>query len=355
MKSKNIVKRNNRLLIVSGFFGIVSLLLALFVIVSISSGLYVKSINRAKAATNNFIVNTNMVGPFDKNCGDSTIDFTLKSSVYMPKVRETVLMGTDADHLGYSKSSAVHAMTANINYNSSLALPTSQIGNYGSRYIRIIIRDENTKTTLYEHGCTVSRMEKDLLNINYHLGDEWSSNTLAFKIENSEFLYGVDHLSVEDTLDFIAVDYYYRLDLSSVTFAFSSLRNAYDKAEIYFEDEYDVFPYIDKDENNEIHLDMSINISDDSVATVSYKQGFYVDPVTLDMSLKYRPGFRPTNYFYFPVNAIFLVVDYKFNFEIQGLGLNESTFLLVLDYDVSQRLIGRCDLSEYCVTGGVVA
>ena len=218
-----------------------------------------------------------------------------------------------------------------------------------------VVRDENEKVILFEKSCTISKIGKDHLNANSHLRQTWNSNVLGFKIENSKIaLYG-DALSTMETIDYFAVDYYYRLDLSSINFMFFSEGKTYEKAHIYFEDEYNIFPDFEKKNGSIIDIDLTIHMNYMPFMPISYKSGFYVNPKNLSMSSTAKNNFKPTNYFYFPVNCLDRVSDYKFYFEIIGLGWNKSTFTLTLDYDVSRRLIGNCSTSEYCVIGEIIS
>ena len=345
------IKNKEIVFYLASFVGIISLFL---------SSIFISKYTQDEKATNVVAdsnlplrIKSNIIGPFDENSSDTPLTLTLNSSVYYEKIRETFIYGIDEDNIGYSYSSAIHSLEPESNYYTAFTFPGKQIATYGSRYVRIVVKNESTKTNIFETSFTISRIARDELNANGHLGQYWYSNILGFKIENSKITYYGDALSVIDTIDFLAVDYYYRLDLSSIYFEFISRGKTYDNVEIYFEDEHNIFPYFSKDESGVIHLPLSIDMSAMPKMGIKYKNGFYVNPRNLDMSSTIKSGYRATNYFYFPVNKLEQVVDYKFTFEITGLGWNKTTFRLTLDYDVSQRLIGRCDTSEYCITGGI--
>ena len=298
-------------------------------------------------------VNSSLIGPYSLSSGDIPFTITLKSSVYREKVIESFTYGFAADQLFAASSKASHSMQVNQEYTVNFKISRDYIIDH--IYCRVRVIDYVTGIDIFNESCTIYARQNDILNGNPHLGDYWTSEVLAFKIVDSEIVPYRDILSLQDTLDFFAVDNYYRLDLKCIVFSFTSYSKSYGKAEISFEDEHNVFPLVEKDENDVIHLDLIVNMDDMPTISLQYKKGFYVNPKNLEMSSTYQSGYKPTNYFYFPVNKLTDIVDYKFNLRIEELGLNESTFLLTLDYDTTQRLIGRCYQSDYCVTGGVVA
>ena len=71
------------------------------------------------------------------------------------------IYGEDENHILHASSTAIHSMNSNQDYNVSFDFPGSQIAYFGSRYIKIIIRDENEKVILFEKSCTISKIGKD--------------------------------------------------------------------------------------------------------------------------------------------------------------------------------------------------
>lgn len=348
-------KRNDRLVFVIIF----SIFFASIFLNAITTYLLIsKNLNEKKVAKaddgSGLIINSNFIGPFDDNSGDITLILNIKSSVYYSSIRETFVYGTDPNNIAYSSSKAVHSVNANGEYEVSWTFPGRQIALYGKRYIRITISDVSRNTKLFERYTTLYKIGKETVNGNRYLNSIWSGNTICFQIVNSSFSPISDSFYFRDTVDFLAVDYYYRLDLSSIGFLFSSRSKTYEKAELSFDDEDNLFPLINKDNNGSIHIPLEIEIDGESRINFIFQHGFYVNPSNLEMSSQYINGFRPTNYFYLPINKLSNINDYKFSISIYGIGLNKTNVSLTLDYDISQNLIGRCDSSDYCVVGGTI-
>lgn len=316
--------------------------------------------NDAKVAyaddSKTFIVNTNRLGPFDENSQNCTLEVDFESSVYEQGIIPRLRYGTNPSNLYASDSKASQNIIPGNEYSVDFTFPGYDLGRIGSLFFILDFIYKDTLSQLYEQRFTIYRIGKETLNLNAHLGLYWNSYILGFEIKDSKIIYYRDKLSTVDTIDYFNVDYYYRLDLSSICFTFDSPRKSYDKAEICFDDEYNLFPNFPKDQSDgEIHIPLTINMFYMPVILIQFKYGFYVNPTNLSMSSTSKSGYRPTNHFYFPVNQLDKIVEYKFHFKVFGIGWNKSDILLTLDYDVSKRLLGRCDISEYCIVGGVTS
>lgn len=148
------------------------------------------------------------------------------------------------------------------------------------------------------------------------------------------------------------VDYYYRFIINQNPFLYySPLDIDSGSYSLSFNDSDYLFPYLAHDDHDNINLPLSITRNDKSVA-FSFKNYFFVNKRTLDISDTYRAGFTLTRDFYLPINGRSKLYDKQFNILINQIGLDKLTTSLPLKYDASTSLVGLCTDGEYCVSGG---
>lgn len=148
------------------------------------------------------------------------------------------------------------------------------------------------------------------------------------------------------------VDYYYRFIINQNPFLYY-FDHELSASSIYltFNDSDYVFPYISHDENDNIVIPLSIK-KDNQLVTFSYKNFFFVDKRTLDISDTYRTGFTITRDFYLPINGRSKLFDKQFYIQINSLGFDKLSTSIPLKYDATQSLVGLCTDGEYYVSGG---
>lgn len=154
--------------------------------------------------------------------------------------------------------------------------------------------------------------------------------------------------------DYIDNDYYYRLDISRNHFLYPndisiSCQNAY----LRFDDSGYLFPYVTHEANGEIVLPLSLYKTTNQEIHFKYKNNFYVNKRTLEMSSTYRNNYALTSDFYLPINGLKRFNGTTIYLEFQGLGLDKIAGSLPLKYELNRAIVGSCNDGEYCVEGGV--
>lgn len=84
--------------------------------------------------------------------------------------------------------------------------------------------------------------------------------------------------------------------------------------------------------------------------TLGLSNKLYVNQTTLEMSPVSKSGFVATDYFYFPRNEKRNEGNYKCHINLDGIGIDHSTFQSSFSYKSILNIMGDCRNSEYCIT-----
>ena len=298
-------------------------------------------------------VNSNQLGPFYSGASNTTFTIKYISSVGYSNIVDTFQYGKTSTTISYSSSSAVHSVVAGREYTFSWTFPGNQVVNNGKLFLRISIKDRDTSTNLFDRSTDIYAATQEELYVNAMSQKSKNYPYLTFKITNSSPVRYSDALGFSQTLDFIDVDYYYKLDLSSFSFLYRGNGLMYDSAEIIFNDLNNVFKNHSKEGDGLIHIPLTLYLENTTDVKAKLARGYYVKPKTLEISDMRLTSYIPTNYFFFPINKLEQMNNYSFLIRIMGIGYNKTNIRLSLDYDVSRRLLGNCYNSEYCIVGGI--
>lgn len=168
----------------------------------------------------------------------------------------------------------------------------------------------------------------------------------ASKITKNKLVYYYDAFNF-NYVNYFINDRYYRLDLSSYNFDITDCYN------FSYEEAYIVLTNVPKciSEFNLYKIFINLNTESNKVK-LSIKTQLYVDPKTLMPSIYSHPGYEPTKHLYFPLNHIGEFDNMIVNFNFLGMGLNKSDVKFSSSFSAGYYLLGDCQSSEYCVTGG---
>ena len=181
----------------------------------------------------------------------------------------------------------------------------------------------------------------------------YESKCVAFYADGTGFHEIKDYLDFTKYGDYVDNDYYYRLDIGRNVFYYSNdYEIDFNSAYLRFLDDDLLFPNFTHEENGEIVLPLKLWKREEKVS-FQFKDKFYVQKKTLDVSDTYQPGYIISSSFYLPINS-----HSKFNgktiyIDINGLGLNQISTTLSLKYELNRLIVGSCSDGEYCVHGGV--
>ena len=152
--------------------------------------------------------------------------------------------------------------------------------------------------------------------------------------------------------DYLDIDYYYRLNIKDIFFKYqSSLPFSCDEVNLRFEDRENLFPYMPHN-NYEVTIPLTTTFGKEKV-TMSYKNRFFVNKRTLQLSTSSAAGFTLSNYFYLPINGKKIFNNKLLYLDVVGVGVSKITASFPIRYVADRSLVGLCGDSDYYVEGGV--
>ena len=159
----------------------------------------------------------------------------------------------------------------------------------------------------------------------------------------------IDFTSFGDYLD---VDYYYRLELNKNYISYpNDCEFRYASASLTFNDSEMIFPYYEHQSSGDISIPLSMVRNGNSLF-FKFKNTFYINKRTLQMSNIYRNGFVTSKDFYLPINGRSRFNGKQIFFVLEGLGNDNISTSFPLRYDVTSSLVGVCTDGDYCIVGG---
>lgn len=183
----------------------------------------------------------------------------------------------------------------------------------------------------------------------------------AYKVNNRIFkmdLFGTytsESVQFENTIDYLTNDAYNAIDISEVTFTYERDMDLINKdADKYLKilDLDNIFPYINKDENGYIYIPLKC-VQNKSDITLKYKNHFYYNPETLEISTYYRSGFEQTDRFYVPKGKLKLLENATFAVEMNDFGRSKMNIVIPLTFIKDRNYLGLCSDSSHCIIGGI--
>ena len=149
----------------------------------------------------------------------------------------------------------------------------------------------------------------------------------------------------------IDIPYYYRLDISSLSFIYKCYKAfSYKDAYLFFNDSNNLFPYIESNDSNKV---IPLKAKDNN-GTISFTcSSLYVNKETLMMSSKARAGYIESSYFYLPKNKISKLQGLNLNINVNEMGINKISYTYSFEISFDSLLLGPCNESMYCIVGGV--
>ena len=300
-----------------------------------------------------FVFEPALFGPYDGNEGEQTLSFSYS---YMNNVSHTkvyeLLEGHYGGQLMTRDYTDYHTLVKGGTYNINLTFYPFSFAVNSNMDIIFMIIDDYTHTILHEKNFTVDK--KQPLNINTTGG--LSEKVITSRKNLFSLTKGETYAETYDftkTEDVFGNRNYYRLDISNIHISYSSVKPFdYGMARLYFYDTRNLFPSMYRDPSSgatSFYLDV---IEEDGRLSFSFKDKYYVNPKTLEISSGYRPGWRRSSYCYLPLKRRKDLEGTKFYLHITGAGFNDSTITHQLTYYSSKNFFGNCVDSEYCIKGG---
>ena len=175
-----------------------------------------------------------------------------------------------------------------------------------------------------------------------------------FKITNDK-TYTKESVRFENTIDYLTNDVYNAIDISEVTFTYDEGFNLINKGfnkYLKILDLDNIFPYLTKDSNGYINIPLEC-VQNNKDITLKFKNSFYYNPSTLDISTYSRSGFTKTDKFYIPKGKLKLLENATFAVEMNDFGRCKFNIIIPLSFIKDRNYLGLCSDSSHCIIGGI--
>lgn len=303
--------------------------------------------------TSSIFVSTSTIGPFEARGSDVSITFNYSSSSNQNFVASYFGVGLRSGNYTSTQSSKAINLIANTNYKITYNLPISNYLSNKGMYIYIKFFNYSTGKVLFEKEICLYPSSHSSINPNNYKQQPYISNTVAFSFISSLATEITEYFDFKELLDYVDVDNYYKFSFGNSKFTYDAMRKiSYGKIELIFDDVNTCFPFYKKEQDGLIHIPLKLKTSFKNIS-FSFSKGFYVNPVTLEMSDSYREGFVLTNDFYFPINKREYVDGYIFTIDAQDVGLDKINFKYDMKLDISREYVGTQYSSDAYIKGGI--
>ena len=216
---------------------------------------------------------------------------------------------------------------------------STENGNGGAKKTKTIKIYPTTNETIYSY---------QYINTAYEIDER------IFKIE-SENIKTKESVRFENTIDYLTNDAYNAIDISEVTFTYDEgfeLINKKNNNYLKILDLDNVFPYLIKDAYGCIYIPLEC-VQNKKDITLKFKNHFYYNPSTLDISTYRLSGFVETDKFYVPKGKLKLLENATFTVEMNDFGRCKFNIRIPLTFIKDRNYLGLCSNSSHCIIGGI--
>lgn len=293
-------------------------------------------------------------GPFSlKQSSDFSVTFEYElNSISSQTIIERIRVFNSSNSVVASSSKAPLSYTRGQRKTVSFTVPFKDYWSANGLTLKFEIVNSNTATILKAFSATFYPPSQKTISGAMLKREQYSSKCLGFYGDGEGMKELKETFDFTTLGDYVGVDYYYRLNLLNNCFRYSlSYPLTYYGVNLRFNDDYNLFPYYTHQDNGDIIIPLSLYKNGDNVY-FKYKNTFYINKRTLQISDKYRAGFVSTRDFYLPINGKRKFNNKQLYIDIDRLGMDEISSSLPIKYDVSRSLTGVCTDGEYCIIGG---
>ena len=302
--------------------------------------------------TTSFYFEPAYFGPFDGTEPKSTFSLTYSynNNTRFRKVYE-LLEGRYNGMIVTRGYTDYHTLIKGGTYNVNLDFYSESLTINPYIDITFSIIDDVTHTYLYDKAFTVYKKTPSTINTSSLEEKIVKTKESVFSLSAGK-AYG-ETFDFVNTDDVFGNDEYYRFDISNLSIDYSSIKPfTYTEAYLFYYDFKDLFPYLQTFLTGKV-VTINLNITEENGRLYfSFKNSYYVNPKTLEVSLTKYQGWILSKYCYLPLKRRNDMEGESFTLRIEGAGFNESTIRHELTYYSSINLFGNCSDSEYCIKGG---
>ena len=319
----------------------------------ISSSSSSKKSSSASIATNyEDYFNCQLYGPF--SVGNNNIDatFEYRANISNQIIIERIRLFNSNNSVVASASKASKLYQNNALMSVTFTIPIRDYLTNQGLTLKFEILNNNNYSVLKAYSASifpVSKPDVSYLSLKQNIYETKSLGFYGNGAQMCEAKETYDFRTIEDYLD---VDYYYRLDLSTISFRYSS-PFPFEYGEVYlrFEDRDNLFPYFTHDSSGYLAIPIDL-IENNGLITLKFTNHFYIYKRTLQISNIYRNDFVLTNDFYLPINGKNRFNNKVLYLDINGIGKSQLEVSFLIRYLVDKSLAGVSNDGINYVGGG---
>ena len=293
-------------------------------------------------------------GPFSlTNCSNFSATFEYRLySVFSQSIVERIRLFNSSNSVVAASSKAPIDHTIGSKRSVTFNVPIKDYWSTSGLTLNFEIVNSNSNAILKAFSVTFYPPSQKTISGVLLKREQYTSKCLGFYGDGEGMKELKETFDFTTIGDYLGVDYYYRLKLDNNYFIYpnDNLLTSYG-ANLRFNDDENLFPYYTHQDNGDILIPLSLNKSGNKV-TFKYKNNFYINKKTLQISDTYRSSFVVTKDFYLPINGRKIFNNKQLYIDLERVGLDEISTSIPIKYDTSKSLVGVCTDGEYCLVGG---
>ena len=298
-------------------------------------------------------MNIDLQGPFMEYQNDVVVPYTVvsKGTRMSFTARDTFTFGNDEYPNAVVVRGQEYALPPYTTVNSSVTFPLSMLLGESGMHVQIV-SETTSGQVIINRSFNLYPISEE--TINPVTMEQYSSMTLGFDIDGSTFHAQKEKFTFEGFSTYFNKSVYYRLPIEQFSFS----RSGFDNTHLTYADSYmkiyqdtELFPAL-RFTNRMCKIPIKLVDRGGSLG-IEFKNQLYVDKKTLIMSTDAMVGFVGTNRFYLPINKKRNINRLEVGFEINKVGVSQTTFKWSTTLYPDNGFVGDCQDSEYCIVGEV--
>ena len=221
--------------------------------------------------------------------------------------------------------------------------------------LRIVFSTENSAgTEKTSKQVIIYPTNGDTIYSYQYVNKAYTIDNRIFKIE-SDTIKNRESVRFENTVDYLTNDVDNAIDISEVSFTYNEGINLINKTVnkyLKILDLDNIFPYLSKDANGYINVPLEC-VQNGIDISLKYKNRFFYNPSTLDISFTGRSGFIETDKFFIPKGKLKLLENATFAVEMMEFGRSKFNIVIPLNFVKDRNYLGLCSDSSHCIIGGI--
>ena len=236
--------------------------------------------------------------------------------------------------------------------NVTFTLPLQNYWTSAGLKVIVEIINSSTREVLKDYSAYLYPPKNDFISASTLKSVGYCSDSLGFYGDGTTLKEVYEMFDFTRIGDYLDVDYYYRLDIKNNKFYYPNPYPLnYSSINLRFNDDERLFPRLAHESNGDIIIPLSLTKDGDTVS-FKYKNKFYVNKRSLDVSNSYIANYVLSDDLYLPINRRKAFNGKTLYIEINGLGLDNISTIIPLRYESSRSIIGLCTDGENYVVGG---